>query len=898
MPIYTIEDTKTGRRLRVEGDSPPTEEEAEQIFAASAPELVVGTGEEARAQRERNLQRELGLSDSVNSKRTIPVVERLFLAAAPTPQERIAAANKRFGQGNYIPISDKNAIVRVPKEDGDGFEWVVENPRGLDAGDVGEAVVKYGPEAVAGYSGAAATSSGGTLLVPAASAAVAGQAAGAIKDVLFRKALGGPNADLRLGEIASRRLPSFLVETAIGWAIPKGLQKLGESNAIRRGAKEFISSIERAGREAKERLLQRGVKEGVSSDLGGKVTAIVPAKMTPREAGEAIADALTRQDEMLRAKGQSAQTAAFEQAVSRGTKILDSSTSGPIDSVTAGAQAIANARTTLDSLRNNIAGQYEEAYARIAADVDAAGMGQSFVELKGSKKLIDDVRSSLLVAAKEGGDEASALYAPMLATLNQLEATTSLPQKLAAVKQFRAMVGEKVGSNQEAFPGLAGSMAKRLYEAVSKDIKESVSLYSKEGARMLDEADAAHAALRKSMERSPILNRMVNPPEAGGYPSPEKLVDDLMGAGVEEWKALPSFVGPEAYNNLRRAAVNRLMGGALVDGERQYVNLPKLADSMRGIEDFKKDLLFGGRNNWEPLQKAAEEASFLYRNRSLFSDYAHPTMDDMANFSRIASELGYDKANKFLRRAIKIANARRDAFASNLIAQIRNGKPQAASSNMTELFEGLVLSGKYEPKYVNRVLRMLPPQTREELGKTAFQTIFSRAQDKVQDAARIALKRQGAVYNLDKLADSLLGSANQRATAEAVLGQERFNIIADYIIYRVGQEAKKAGSQERVRALESIVARLPYPNLLKARLAGEALEQASGRFKLSQIGPEKIEMFAKQRVAMTRAAAAGNQAALRAGEYAKDEMFNQYLDFLAPYNVEQQQAIEDFLLDR
>ena len=37
MPAYTIKDPQTGRTLKVRGDSPPTEKELDDIFAAEAP---------------------------------------------------------------------------------------------------------------------------------------------------------------------------------------------------------------------------------------------------------------------------------------------------------------------------------------------------------------------------------------------------------------------------------------------------------------------------------------------------------------------------------------------------------------------------------------------------------------------------------------------------------------------------------------------------------------------------------------------------------------------------------------------------------------------------------------------------------------------------------------------
>ena len=42
MPIYTVTDPNTNKTLRLEGDSPPTEEELEEIFAGYAPKQPTG----------------------------------------------------------------------------------------------------------------------------------------------------------------------------------------------------------------------------------------------------------------------------------------------------------------------------------------------------------------------------------------------------------------------------------------------------------------------------------------------------------------------------------------------------------------------------------------------------------------------------------------------------------------------------------------------------------------------------------------------------------------------------------------------------------------------------------------------------------------------------------------
>lgn len=224
MPTYQIETNKG--TFEIEANREPTASEIESYIsqqsatpAASAqtqpmagqrdpstiPELVAGDEQQMAQQRARNVQQQLGLAEPVSPTETVSLANRFVAGFAPTAPEKKAYYESEYGKDSFIPLSSNRALVRIPDK-ADGFKWVVDDPKGLDAGDMAE-IASRGPEITAGVVSTMARTpgtAGGVAKLAQVSgvSALASNVFGALQDAAFRGLTGQP---INAPEILGRR---------------------------------------------------------------------------------------------------------------------------------------------------------------------------------------------------------------------------------------------------------------------------------------------------------------------------------------------------------------------------------------------------------------------------------------------------------------------------------------------------------------------------------------------------------------------------------------------------------------------------------------------------------------------------------------------------------------------
>lgn len=917
MPTYTITDSQTGRTLRVQGDSPPTEEEAQQLFAASAPGLVAGTSEQMREQRAANLQQELGLTDPIApyparqgqvmgtgglgfigqelQPGALPASQRFVAGFAPTAEEKRKYFENEYGPGSFIPLAKDNALIRVP--DGEGkFKWVLENPAGLDAGDIAE-IASSIPEFVAGSAAALAALPGpqGTLakaVVASGASSLAANTLGAVQDAVVRMAMGEP---VRPGEIAERRGLKAGIEMLTSVPLTYGAERIARGSRITSAAGDAVKRFIKEGDEAKKRLAAGGIDVPASTDVADAIRAQQPANITATEAGEKVADALTTLDRQIQAGSKRLIERAAESGEQRALGLIASGTgAGPVSPVKAGEAAIGGIKLVAARNKQAVDKLYEKAYADIGAAADATGAGRFFVKLSETEKVLNKLEGRILVAAKEEGDVTGDVFAPFRATIMAMKKSTEPLQTLEAARQARTMLGEKAFKGKDGvFGNIAERDAKELYAALSKDIDDSINALGGPGAASLRAANDAYRKLVEPYEQSKLLDKVLN----DGFDSPEKLVDAMSAGTVAEWQALKGQLGANTYNDLRRAVADRMVGASRVDiGGKSLADLSRLSaniDAQAARAPEVLDEVFGGRSNWQALQKIAKEFDFIRSKKGLFLNPALPSMDELAQARQIASEQGFDAANGFLRRAISAAEKRRDTLAESLVSLVRNGNTRHVSENPEAFFDAFVVSGRHDARYIDGVMRKMPTELREQVARAGFQRLFENA----RILSKSTVGGGKGSYDVEKMLGQVFGSEQAQARVRAVLGDRRFDTLRDWMRYELSLEVAAKRPAEQGKRLAGLISTAPYQNLFAARAASMALEKASGSRLVREVGPDAVQLFSDARllVQQPQKSAAAISLIQRASA---NPAFGDYLEMMNGFTPEQQQAVDEYLLGR
>jgi hypothetical protein len=930
MPTYQIETNKG--TFEIEANREPNASEIESYIsqqsatpAASAqaqpmagqrdpstiPELVSGNEQQMAQQRARNVQQQLGLAEPVSATETVPLAQRFVAGFAPTAPEKKAYYESEYGKNSFIPLSSNRALVRIPDKV-DGFKWVVDDPKGLDSGDIAE-IASKGPELTAGIIstlGKTPGTAGGIAKLAQVSgvSAVASNVFGALQDAAFRGLTGQP---INVPEILGRRAKGTIIETALGAVVPKAAEKVLKMARTRSALTQNIEAFLDEGKAAKQALQEQGYNPSTSAELADVIRNANPAKLSASEAGDILAENLTQTDKALRSQSVGMAEIAATSLEARALSNIDQATSavrlepGEAGLATIGAvkQNFIDAKKATDAL-------YQSAYDEIASAAKEKGV-KAIVKLTESKKLVNQLESNLLkssqvVEAQPTGivdqfgrqvmgpetttTSTLSIYQPLLTVIKQIKQAAGTPQELRAVSQLRTMIGEKIKNPSDLFPGLDVGTAKQLYKSLSNDIDSSVTAFTGPGSAKLKSAHMAYKAMISPIESNDLMYRIAN----GLVNNPEDVVKTLANGGTADWAAAKAVVPANTFNNLKRSVVDSLMGSAKVSiGNTEIADIGKLAQSLNGIDSSVKNTIFNESNRWKFIEIVGRQVNAIKNMNGLFTSEALPAIGAINEAMAIAEREGINKANSYYKNAIKLAAERRSNMTSSLVSQINNGNVVHVAERPAEFFEGLVLSGKYRPEYIKSVIAKLPPEQQKNIADTAFQTLFEKARVLSQSTVESGKN----TYSFDQMLSNVFKNKQQSQSVEVVIGKDRLDLIKNWTRYEMANSIQQAKASQQGRRITGLIGRLPYRNLAIAGFASYALEQASGKAFLSKATPANVALFSDARLLQMapRKTAAG--IALIQSAMGKPG-YGDYMQMMGEFDYDQQTAIDDYLINR
>lgn len=886
------------------------EEDARELYrmaklSQTAPEMPSGTPEQMAQIRARNIQLAEGLDKPVMppSEQSAPLYDRFKASFASTQEARRDYYNILYGEGNWFPISEGRNLVPAgsPENPNVKDRFVIDNPVGLDAGDVVELAGKT-PELIpwaVSLTSKYPTGVGSIakLAQVSGASAAAAQTAGAIQDVLFRFATHGDLPDAKKAEeIATRRLGEGAVEFVAGMAFPMIGGNIASKVKSARDVRKYYTGIKKEGKEAVETIREFTGGISNSAEIGQAIreTSLGPGAKDARAVGDYIAkivsdaDAGVRQKvgrELGRASGMLDQQAlmALDAAAPRvnlpPNKIVDATIVGAGDSAKMAKQ---QAQALFDS-----------ALQEIDLAAKDTGAGKYFVSLNNTKNAINELKSTPL----RGIDPATGQFTRIDTTptikgiVADIEQATSRTQELQAVRNARSRLGEFIGGKSDLFPGLDVGAAKKLYAALSKDMKGSIAKVSGKAGQNLRAAEAVYADVIELTETNPFARKLVN----NEFNNPSDLVDTLMLGGKTDWDVAQRLIPKPVFDQVRRVVIDTMKGDSTVKMMGQDVmDVQRLLGRMNAMKDPTiRDQLFGGRNGVEVIRRIGERQEALQRVGGVFTRPSLPTMDEMDEAINIAQQAGLDKANQYFDNAVQLAKSRRNGLAESLLSLSRNGNYTFAARNPEEVLDAVIFNNEMRPQYVQKFIAGMPQKERTDLGNMAFQRIFENA----RNATESAVKGNRQQYDVDKIVNSVFGSKDRMDAMTDLIGDKRMDVLRAWVAYDTKLTIDKAKKGAVMRQASNLAATLPYPNLFAARATSMALDSIAGMKFLQGANPANITAFPQARSAMLLPTKSARDIALiqQAINEGGKEMFNNYNELMDGLTPERAAAVNQYL---
>jgi hypothetical protein len=731
----------------------------------AAPEIVSGTPEQMAAARARNLQVELGLEQPVvpPSEQTATLGSRAIKSFAPNQKDVERFYDIEYGQGNWVNLGDNRYLVKTGSPDSPNIKdrWVVDNPAGLDAGDV-VALAGQTPQLIAGATSALAMTPGpaGSLAKMAklsGASAAASQLTGAVQDVLFRFAT---DQNIDPSEIAARRAPQLAAEFAGGVMLPIVAGKVAERAAARSAIAKEYKAIEAEGRQAVKTLQQAGINPVNSAELGQVIreSTTNPAAQRAKAVGDYIANAVSDADRQIRATTQKALGRASQAIDAQAMQVIDAAapqvTLPPNEIVSA---SLAGASKRIIDDKNNLQQVFDAAIGEIDAAAKQSGAGKFFVSLNNTKKAIADLKSTPL----RGVDPATGQLAQIDTTptikgiVSDLEQAAGTTQQLQAVRNIRSRLGEFIGGKADLFPGLDVGAAKKLYGALSQDMDGSISKLTGKGGNLMRQYNSEYRKLAELTETNKFGADIVS----GNFNNPSDFVDVLMQGKKTDWDVAQQLIPPKTFNQMRRVVLDTMIGDSSkkVAGQ-DVINVSGLVRRMDSMKDAGiRDQLFGGPNGVNALRRFSDRQDALQRAGGVFTRPSLPTMDEFDEAIGIAQQAGLDQANKFFDQAVSLAKSRRNGFAESLLSLSRNGNYTFSARNPEEVLDAVVFNSEIRPTYIQSFLNKMPAQQRADLGDMAFQRVFENARNAVTSSVKGTRER----YDVDSIVKNVFGSKDR-----------------------------------------------------------------------------------------------------------------------------------------
>lgn len=857
------------------------------------PVTVPRTSEEMARQRADNIQREFSLKEPVvpAGQESASLSTRMMRGFAPTQEDYQKFLNFEYGQGNWIPIGNERNLIRVGS--GTDTRWVLDNPTGLDAGDIAELTGQLPQLGTAIMAGLAVAPGpiGTTAKLAQVSGASAASAAimGAVQDSLFRFAIREP---VNASEIAARRGAQAGIDFATGM-LPAYAGKVALRAEQSKAINSYLKAFDAEGKQATDFIKSKGINVATSADLGQAIRQFSPAAKSTAEVGDDIVRFVNQGDEALRQQAMGLSDKAQVDASNRALAAISNGTSSVrLTPVEVGTNAMTGADNLVKSHRASLDVLRQEAYKQIESDVQALGGGPYIIQLNNVNSTLKELKGASLERfnVEANKRERIPLAGEVEGLMKRLAEAGNLPQKLEAARAERTRLGEYINGVTPLPPGMSIGVAKKLYASLSQDIDASVATYSGPGAAQLKAYNASYKQFFDALESSPFAHKVA----VGFYKNPEALVDGFLSAGSTDYKIAEQIIPPKTFAELKRTAVEKLMGdSSMTLMGTPAANIPKLVQSLDKMDPTVRNNLIGGSSVFNALKQIDREYSYLSDYNGLFAKQSMPSMDEVQQAIDMVKRGGLDKANPFLRQATQAAQARRNGLGRSIVDLTKSGNATYATANPEAVLDAVVFNSKIAPREVNDFVASLPPDLRRDLGDRAFQEVFNKARSDI--SSHIAKTRE--TYNVDAVVKSVFGDKQRVDVMRNVLGEDRLKLLDAWVRWdtKLAFEQKRKGfTRQKILSLAAVA---PYPNLLAARLTAAGLESAAGTAFLKGANPANVVAFPQARRILHAPTKTGADIAIlqRAINDGGKAMFDNYNEMMDGMDPNQQQAVEDYL---
>lgn len=436
MPTYQVTDPTTGKKLRLTGESPPTEQELEQIFSSVQPKQPEQIQQPEISQQETQ-QPEISTAGNIASGLNEGIARTLGL-----PVDAVSSAINQavVNFGGQPPINDPVGGAKF-------FENVLNNlgligkepttPGGRitrrAAQEVGAAALPglgmaSAPARTAGPIGAfaqmAQKAPAAALATETGLAAAGGAAAGTVKE-----AGGGPLAQLA-AQVAT---PLAISGTVAGvQALARGATRGGE-----------------AGRKTVEETINTFKGAGAMPSVG---------QATQRRALQNL--------ETISSKGPGGGTPFFRKATET-VQGIQKRINSIADDLSKGATVERAGRTIKQSI-GNFVDDFKGKAGILYNKLDDAIPKETKVTVSNTKTLLDDLAAPVAGAERTTTELVNPIIRRMQQNITEDAADGTLPY--GALKALRTRIGEKLTSN-DLITDVPRAQLKRLYGAISEDLK-------------------------------------------------------------------------------------------------------------------------------------------------------------------------------------------------------------------------------------------------------------------------------------------------------------------------------------------------------------------------------------------------------------------------------------------
>jgi len=816
MATFDLEDNKTGLKIRVNGESMPTEDDIPQLFAAARKDAQeqLSTGkfkqnadfsEVDKATERKRIQQlsaaALGVSsDNVDIDSGMSFWNRTKLSMQPTDADKMKQLEDTYGKDG-VAMLDVGGTPKMFFRDPNSKKMTMVDEQGASFADF-TADIAGSALPIAGAVGAAVATGGASIPLMAGAAALGGLAAGAGQDTAVRAA---SDEDLRLGESFRRRgieaaigVPIDLVTGVGGRFVSKAIGK----RTIEKGAAELTSEL-----------------DGLAARLGGDVNLTVAQETSTDqslkqsiragidpEGREAAAyglqrDEISKLSKVLRGEEASVEPIedVMQNVADRQFKLIDAYEQrvAKMDAQRIDAEALAKNQTEAQkrSIKQKLTNERE---VELKAMRDQAEAGIKKLT-KGRQRLEstmgDDIRNQQVAGLKNAKSESDTLYGDFYSKVDTQQANTPAANVQSVIDSIDAT--KVIDENQaRALTSLQNRVATgeplgfKELDAYIRDVTDGIR-YNKSHGFKQSELELQRIGKKLDKLRDDAMSA---PKELGGLGAgaPAKAAYKKAQAHYKN-KVLPFFDGDRAANLSNVAGGSAEAVGARGENvlARTFATRAAVKDSIdSGVsrDSLKRSYLdkiindAGGgeikfdKNVLAELYKTSKGGSAKVIsdidaiNRALKSGKgkANITADEV----KMVMEGFEPKARAKALRAIAEKSKTEEKLAAarkSVLSKVAKGEMPAPED--IHHFIGDI--SKLKPGQIQKLMDRLPSdRARKSLSRSGYDALLEKAGAKSAKAQRsgVATGRE-ALWEPETM-HTILNNSKERAQWESLIGKD------------------------------------------------------------------------------------------------------------------------------